>query len=97
MIIARANLVAGENHEKYARGDSFPVLFFVKTVSDEELEVTAFRELSKRGWASMAIERYKDVTDFNQFAGKDTPEAEAFREAMQTGFGMVVYMPSGGS
>ncbi|MEQ1597614.1 MAG: hypothetical protein ABL985_21240 [Casimicrobium sp.] len=97
MIIVRANLIAGADHSKYAHGESFPALFFVKTVSAAELEAIASRELSERGWASMAIERYKDVTDFNQFAGKDTPEAVAFHEALHTGFGIVVYPPSGGT
>ena len=97
MIIVRATLTAGADHAKYARGDLFPALFFVKTVSTDKLEVIASRELSERGWASMAIERYKDITDFNQFADKDTPEAEAFREALHTGFGIVVYPLSGGT
>ena len=94
MIIARATLTAGTDHGKYMRGESFHALFFVDAVGDEALDAVASRELSARGWASMIIERYKDVTDFDQFAGKDTPEADAFREARRTGFGVVVYLPS---
>lgn len=43
----------------------------------------------------MAIERYKTVTNYEQFNGQDTPEAGAFRDALETGFGVVVYPERG--
>jgi len=91
MILAKATLVAGPRHEKYVAGTSLPALLFVNVHSDDGLEKVASRELADLGWASMAIESYKDVTDHEQFQGKETPEAAAFREAVDTGFGVVVY------
>jgi len=91
MIVARATLVAGPRHERYAAGLSLPALLFVNSATEETLEVVASRELAALGWATMSIERYKDVSDRNQFLGKDTPEASAFRDAEETGFGVVVY------
>ncbi|WP_156087824.1 hypothetical protein [Lysobacter sp. Root667] len=91
MILAKATLVSGPRHAKYAPGTSLPALLFVDVLSSDELEAVASRELTALGWASMAIERYKDVTDHEQFRGKDTPEAGAFRDALEKGFGVVVY------
>ncbi len=91
MIMAKATLVAGSNHAKYAPGTSLPALIFVKVLTDQDAESAASRELADRGWASLAIERYKDITDHAQFEGKTTPEAEAFRDAIASGFGIVVY------
>jgi hypothetical protein len=91
MILARATLVSGATHSRYAAGTSVPALLFVRTDTFEDLEAVASRELTALGWASMAIERYKDVTDHEQFRGEDTPEAEAFRDAVENGFGVVVY------
>ncbi|UNK50640.1 hypothetical protein MNR01_06445 [Lysobacter sp. S4-A87] len=91
MILASATLVAGSRHEKYAAGTSLPALLFVNVHSDDELEEVASRELADLGWASMAIDRYKDVTNHEQFQAKDTPEAGAFRDALETGFAVVVY------
>ena len=97
MIIARATLVAGPSHPKYGAGTSLPALLFASVATDEELEAVASRELAERGWSSMAIERYKDVSGHEQFTGKDTPEAGAFRNAVDSGFGVVVYPPGGGT
>ena len=91
MILASATLVAGARHEKYAPGTSLPALLFVDVPTSDELEAVATRELAALGWGTMAIERYKDVTDHEQFQGKDTPEAGAFRDAVASGFGVVVY------
>ena len=91
MIIASATLVAGPHHKKYAPGTSLPALLFVNVPTSDEVETVASRELADRGWTTMAIERYKDVTDHEQFQHKDTPEAGAFRDAIETGFGVVVY------
>jgi len=91
MILAGVTLVAGSRHKKYAAGQSIPAILFVDVQSDDELELVAVRELSERGWASMAIEHYKTVTNYEQFNGQDTAEAGAFRDALETGFGVVVY------
>ena len=91
MICVGATLVAGQNHKKYAPGISVPAILFVNVQATDEVEVVASRELAALGWATLAIERYKDITDHSQFHGKDTPEAGAFRDAMETGFGVVVY------
>ena len=91
MILAKATLVAGSRHEKYAPGTSLPALLFVNVATSDELEEVASRELADLGWATMAIDRFKEITDHEQFEGKDTPEAGAFRDAMEKGFGVVVY------
>ncbi len=91
MIMASAKLVAGPRHDKYAAGTSLPALLFVNVSNSDDLEVVASRELSDLGWATMAIDRYKDVTNHDQFHGRNTPEAGAFRDAVETGFGVVVY------
>jgi hypothetical protein len=91
MILASATLVAGPRHAKYVAGTSVPALLFVNVQNHDELEKAASRELADLGWTSMAIERYKDVTNHAQFEGKETPEAAAFRDALETGFGVVVY------
>ena len=86
-----ATLVAGPHHSKYASGVSLPAILFVNVAATDQLEAVASRKLVELGWASMAIERYKDVLDQEQFDQKHTPEAEAFRDAVETGFGVVVY------
>ena len=91
MIVARATLVAGPHHEKYEAGSSLPALLFVNSPTDEALEAVASRKLAALGWASVSIERYKDVLGADQFQGKGTPEASAFRHAEETDFGVVVY------
>ncbi|GAB3361914.1 hypothetical protein GCM10027430_36000 [Lysobacter tyrosinilyticus] len=91
MILAKATLVAGPHHDKYAPGTSLPALLFVNVRTSDELDEAVSRELAQLGWATMAIERYKDVTDHGQFEGKDSPEASAFRDALENGFGIVVY------
>ena len=91
MILASATLVAGTTHSKYTAGTSLPALLFVDVLATEDLEAVATRELASLGWATMAIDKYKDVTNYDQFQGKDTPEAAAFRDAVETGFGVVVY------
>ena len=91
MICVGATLIAGQNHKKYAPGISLPAVLFVNVQATEEVEAVASRELAALGRATLAIEQYKDVTDYAQFQGMDTPEAGAFRDAIETGFGVVVY------
>jgi hypothetical protein len=91
MIMAKATLVAGFSHAKYAPGTSLPALMLINVLTDQDAESAASKELADRGWATMAIERYKDITDGTQFEGKATPEADAFRDAIASGFGIVVY------
>ena len=91
MILAKATLVSGPTHAKYEAGTALPALLFVDVPTEDDLEAVALRELAALGWASMAVELYKDITNYDQFQGKDTPEAGAFRDALENGFGVVVY------
>ena len=97
MILALATLVSGPRHEKYAAGRSLPAVLFINANTDDEAEAIASRELGHLGWASMSIERYKDITDHEQFNDSDTTEALAFREALSTGFSIIVFPQTGGT
>ncbi|MBJ7575492.1 hypothetical protein [Luteimonas sp. MC1828] len=91
MIAIRANLVAGERHEKYPAGSSMAAMIFVGADGDDAAEEIATRELAARGWATMEIERFRDITNYSQFYGEDTPVNGAFQDARESGFGLVVY------
>jgi hypothetical protein len=91
MMIAQATLIAGAKHERYAAGTKMPAIMFLNATDEDEAEAIASRELSQLGWATMQIERYKDVTDYKQFDERDPVLTEAFRNAQATGFGIIVF------
>ena len=91
MILVQAVLVAGPKHVKYAAGTSLTAVMFVKAQTDDDMETVASRELAELGWATMSIERFKHLTDLEQFNGMDTVEALAYWEAVETGFGIIVF------
>ena len=95
MMLAQAVLVAGPKHADYAVGTSLTAIMFVKVQTDDDMDTVASRELAELGWAAMTIERYEYITDLEQFEGKDTPEADAYRDAVETGFGIVVFPEPG--
>lgn len=95
MILAKATLVSGSSHETYPAGTSMPALLFIVARTEDEAEAIASRELASLGWATMSIEQYKTITDFEQFHGKDTLEASAFRDALESGFSTVVFPLTG--
>ena len=68
---------------------------FVDAESESEALKIAESELEERGWATLAHEATKDVADYTQFQGRQTVEADAFRDAVSSGFGIVVYPDSG--
>jgi len=63
---------------------------FINVLTDQDAESAASKEVADRGWATLEIERYKDITDQAQFEGKATPGAEAFRDAVASGFGISI-------
>jgi hypothetical protein len=91
MICISVDLVAGPNHKVYAAGKSLAALVFVRAASVEDAEFMASEELSVRGWSTMAITRYKTITDYEQFGRTDLVLAESFQDALESGFSVVVY------
>ena len=90
-MIAKATLVAGPRHARYESGKSVPALLFFWVATEEEAEGIASRELAALGWSTMAIEKYKHVSDLEQFENSESPEAAAARAAQLSGFEVVVY------
>ena len=91
MICLRANLVAGEAHDRFAAGTSVAALMFVRADTLEAAEDLAAQELSERGWAKMETERSKEVTNYSQFESKGGVVGQAFQDARESGFGVVIY------
>ena len=91
MIVAQASIVAGAKHPKYPAGTEVDAVFFVNTDSEAELQRVAALELKQRGWKAMKITRLKDVTNPAQFQSLDTPTALAHKDAVDSGFGIVVF------
>ena len=95
MICLRANLVAGDTHDRFAAGTAVAALMFVRADTLEAAEGLAAQELSGRGWAKMETERSKEVTDYSQFESKGGVVGQAFQDARESGFGVVIYPEPG--
>jgi hypothetical protein len=95
MICLRANLVAGDAHDRIAAGTSVAALMFVRADNLEAAEELAAQQLSGRGWARMETERSKEITDFSQFESKGGVVGQAFQDAKESGFGVVIYPEPG--
>ena len=91
MILAKATLVSGPCHTKYPADTSLPAILFINAKTEDAAEQIASRQLLAMGWSKMTIERYKDVSDYSQFEGTNTPESAAFQDAISSGFALVVY------
>ena len=95
MICLRANLIAGSAHERFAAGTSVAALMFVRADTVEIAEELAAQQLSGRGWARMETERTKEIQDYSQFESKDDVVSQAFQDARESGFGVVIYPEPG--
>jgi hypothetical protein len=91
VLCARATLTAGPKHKRYKAGTAVRAMVFAKSAEHpDELQGEAFKGLAARGWKRMTIDGHKLVPDDTAFSAPDSPEAEAFRAALDTGFGIVV-------
>lgn len=91
MLCARATLTAGPRHKRYKPGTQVNALVFARAAGHpDELQGDAFKPLAARGWQRMTINGHKKMADDHQFSAPESPEAEAFRAALDTGFGVVV-------
>ncbi|MEO8160462.1 MAG: hypothetical protein ABI588_03510 [Arenimonas sp.] len=90
MLCARATLTAGPRHQRYSRGATVRAVIFAQVGSPDELQVDSFKSLKKRGWAKMSIDGYATLADDHAFPLPHSPEAEAFRAALESGIGIVV-------
>ncbi|KAF1685070.1 hypothetical protein B1992_13175 [Pseudoxanthomonas broegbernensis] len=61
----------------------------------EAAEDFAVQELSGRGWSKMGTERSKEITDYSQFEHQDDVVGQAFKDATESGFGVVIYPEPG--
>jgi hypothetical protein len=89
MLCIRATLTAGSAHEKFHAGQHVASILFAATMSLEQAEDLLAPVLAARGWATMAIERYKEVREIE--AINDPLLREAFRDAEASGVGYVIF------
>jgi hypothetical protein len=94
MICIRARLVSGSGHDGFPSNTSVAALLFVQAQDLSVAENIAGRELAMQGWAEMETERAKTVTDYSQFSNRGDVVGQAFREAVECGFGHVIYPES---
>jgi hypothetical protein len=95
MICLRANLIAGKAHDRFAAGTSVAALMFVLADTLEAAENMAAQQLSEHGWSRMETERSKEITDYSQFESKGGVVGQAFQDARECGFGVVIYPEPG--
>jgi hypothetical protein len=91
MILLTANLVAGPKHPRLSAGHSLVVMMFVDSDSENEALKLAESELEDLGWATFTHESTEVVPYNPRFEAEDSPQAQAFRTARATGFGLVVF------
>jgi hypothetical protein len=91
MLCARVTLTAGPHHKRYKAGAAVRAVVFAKGYEHpDELEGESFKPLAARGWKRMTIDGHKLLSDDFEFPAADSAEAEAFRTALEKGFGIVV-------
>jgi hypothetical protein len=90
MLCARATLTAGPKHDRYSRGAAVRAVVFARVQSPDELKAASFKSLKRRGWSKMTIDGYATLADDHAFPQPHSPEAEAFRNALDSGIGIVV-------
>lgn len=95
MLCARATLTAGPNHKRYEAGTAVRAIVFHKAARHpSELRGENFKGLAGRGWIHMNINGHKLVPDKRTFEAPDSPEAQAFRAALDKGYGILVLGPA---
>ena len=90
MICARATLTAGPLHERYARGTCVRAVVFANVASADELQAHSFRNLAFKGWTRMRIDGVTSLANDHVFPQPRSPEAEAFRAALESGLSIMV-------
>ena len=91
MLCARATLTAGPRHKRYKAGTVVEAVVFARAASHpDDLEGEALKPLAARGWQRITITGHKQVAEDYQFSAEEAPEAQAFRAALDTGFGVLV-------
>jgi len=92
MLCIKAMLTAGSTHEKIRVGKRVPAILLVAATSLEQAEDMIAPVLAARGWATMAIERYKEVQEIE--AVNDQLLRDAFHDAEASGVGYVIFPES---
>jgi len=91
MLCARVTLTAGPRHKRYKPGAAVRAVVFAKGVAHpDDLQGEAFKPIAARGWKRMTIDGHKQLADDHAFPAPDSPEAAAFRAALDKGIGIVV-------
>ena len=91
MLCARVTLTAGPTHKRYKPGAAVRAVVFARGFEHpDELDGEAFKPLAARGWKRMTIDGHKVLPNDFKFPSAESGEAEAFRTALEKGFGIVV-------
>jgi hypothetical protein len=91
MLCARATLTAGPRHKRYKAGTAVHAVVFAKDAKHpDDLQGDHFKGLAVRGWQRMTIQGHKLLPEDHDISASDSVEAEAFRHALETGYGIAV-------
>ena len=94
MLCARATLTAGPRHKRYKPGTAVRAVIFAKHAKHpDELQGDALKGLAKRGWQRMTISGHKLLPEDHEISAGESLEAQAFRNALDTGYGIAVLGP----
>jgi hypothetical protein len=95
MLCARATLIAGPTHQRYEPGAAVRALVFARhLLHPQELKGNAqLKAIGKRGWTLISFNGHKVLPDNHHFDPPDSPEAQAFRTAKDSGIGILVIGP----
>ena len=89
MLCIEATLTAGSTHEKFHAGQHVAAILLAATTSLEQAQDMLAPMLAARGWATMTIERYKEVQGIE--AVNHPLLREAFSDAEASGGGYVIF------
>ena len=93
MLCIKATVIAGTDHAKYPAGERVAAVVFAESDGIEAAEDQIAPALKAQGWATLETERYKEVASAEDMS--DALLKEAFREAVSSGVGYVLYPGQG--
>jgi hypothetical protein len=95
MLCANATLIAGPAHQRYENGAAVRALVFARALRHpQELKGNAqLKAIGKRGWTLITFTGHKVLPDDHRFDPPDSPAAQAFQTAQDSGIGILVIGP----